>query len=212
MAQQTCRFGIGFWRVAVVGQVLLFLLLKVQSFDSGLLLKTSKYPALMSRISAPALSQQQNAGESPGVNCVDKNMIRMAEPVSSRGVTLIELVVVMAVMAILLTMAMPSYRSYTLRVHRSEAIRLLMQASICQERVHASRGNYDTSMCRPVSEQQRYTISYQAPAEQGQTYIAMATPTDAQRSDPCGQLALDQNGVRSISAENIGAVKCWNGR
>ena len=134
-----------------------------------------------------------------------------------RGVTLIELIIVMTVMGILLTMALPGYQNYTMRVHRSEAIRLLLQASMCQQRVHASRGTYDTSMCLPVSEQQRYRISYQLPNRQSQTYIAVATPTGAQRSDPCGRLALDQNGTRSINAngtntKTITVAKCWNGR
>jgi type IV pilus assembly protein PilE len=139
-------------------------------------------------------------------------MIPTGLTASFRGVTLIELVIVMAVMGILLSIAVPSYRSYTLRVHRTEAIRMLLQASICQERVHASRGSYDTSLCRPASEQQRYRISYQAPTGQGQIYRAMATPGGAQQADPCGSLSLDQNGVRSISADNISVTKCWNGR
>jgi len=126
--------------------------------------------------------------------------------------TLIELIIVVAVMGILLALAVPSYRSYVLRVHRTEAIRVLLQASMCQERVIASRGNYDTSRCRPVSDQQRYLLSYDSPDTQGRTYIAMATPTGAQLADPCGSLLLDQNGVRQISGTDMSVIKCWNGR
>ena len=39
-----------------------------------------------------------------------------------KGMTLIELVIVVAVMGILLAIAIPSYSGYMLRVHRSEAI------------------------------------------------------------------------------------------
>lgn len=130
----------------------------------------------------------------------------------ARGMTLIELLIVVAVMGILLATAIPSYRSYTLRVHRTEAIRMLLQASMCQEKLIASRGNYDTNLCRPVSDQKRYQLSYNTPNSQGLSYLAMATPLGAQIADPCGSLILDQSGVRSISASNISSVKCWSGR
>ena len=141
-----------------------------------------------------------------------KVMMIRARKSSAHGVTLIELVIVIAVMGILLATAVPGYRSYMLRVHRSEAIRLLLQASMCQERIHASRGAYDTSLCQPSSEQQRYQLAYEPPDTQGRSYIAMAIPRDAQLADPCGSLALDQNGARSISAIDISVMKCWNGR
>jgi len=126
--------------------------------------------------------------------------------------TLIELIIVVAVVGILMALAVPGYRNYTLRVHRTEAIRMLLQASMCQERLHASRGNYDTSQCHPVSEQQHYQLTYDSPDAQGRTYIAMAIPTGAQLADPCGSLMLDQSGDRRISAADMSAVKCWNGR
>jgi type IV pilus assembly protein PilE len=128
------------------------------------------------------------------------------------GMTLIELTIVVAIVGILLTMAVPSYRSYTLRVHRSEAIRMLLQASMCQERLNASRGTYDTSLCKPVSDQNRYQLSYHSDDSMGRTYVAMATPTGTQLDDPCGSLLLDQSGARSISASNVSTVNCWSGR
>jgi type IV pilus assembly protein PilE len=125
--------------------------------------------------------------------------------------TLIELIIVVAVIGILLTLAAPGYRNYSLRVHRTEAIRLLLQASMCQERLIASRGNYDTSLCKPASEQQRYQLSYNSPESQGRSFVAMAVPIGAQRDDPCGSLLLDQSGARGVSASNISIEKCWNG-
>jgi type IV pilus assembly protein PilE len=126
--------------------------------------------------------------------------------------TLIELVIVMAVMGILVATAVPSYRSHMLRVHRTEAIRILLQASMCQERVYASNGSYDTNRCQPGSEYKQYQLSYTPADTQSRMYMAMATPIGAQLDDPCGSLSLDQNGTRNISGVNISSMKCWNGR
>ena len=126
--------------------------------------------------------------------------------------TLIELVIVLAVMGILLAIAVPSYQSHMLRVHRTEAIRMLLQASMCQERIYASLGSYDTNQCQPTSEYQQYQLSYTPADTQSGVYLAMATPLGSQLTDPCGRLSLDQNGARNISGVDISSGKCWNGR
>jgi type IV pilus assembly protein PilE len=128
------------------------------------------------------------------------------------GMTLIELVIVVAIMAILLTLAVPNYRSYTLRVHRSEAIRMLLQASMCQERIHANQAIYDTGRCRDVTDQQHYQLTYIPSDALVLSYSVVATPVGAQRAEPCGRLSLNQSGARGISAVNISVTKCWNGR
>ena len=131
---------------------------------------------------------------------------------SVNGMNLIELLIVVTVMGILLAIAIPSYSSYMLRVHRTEAIRMLLQASMCQERIYAGHSRYDTSQCYPASEHQRYRITYASPDTQDRSYVALATPQGAQLDDPCGSLSLDQNGARGISARDISLVKCWSGR
>ena len=144
-------------------------------------------------------------------------MIPRPQTIHPGGMTLIELVIVVAVMGILLAAAVPSYRGHMLRVHRSEAIRMLLQASMCQQRIYAADGNYDTSQCFVITEHQRYQLTFQPPATQGGTYLALATPKGAQLADSCGSLSLDQNGTRDISGRYAGAgdasaSKCWNSR
>lgn len=128
------------------------------------------------------------------------------------GMTLIELLIVVTVMGILLSIAIPGYSNYMLRVHRTEAIRMLLQASMCQERIYAGHSRYDTSQCFPASEHQRYRITYASPDTRDRSYVALASPLGAQLDDPCGSLSLDQNGAKGISARDISLVKCWNGR
>ena len=129
-----------------------------------------------------------------------------------QGMTLIELVIVLAVVAILVAIAVPSYSKHMLRVHRSEAIRILLQASMCQERIYAGSGNYDTNQCHPISEYDQYQVSYTPANSQSGIYLAMATPLGAQLADACGQLSIDQNGARNISGVSVSSMKCWAGR
>ena len=134
------------------------------------------------------------------------------KPVHPRGVTLIELVIVVALVSILMSTAMPSYKSYMLRVHRTEAIRLLLQASMCQQRLRAAAGSYDTTRCTPTSTSGRYRITYESADTRAERFLAMAIPQGAQQEDPCGSLSLDQNGAQGISAASANKNRCWSGR
>lgn len=59
-----------------------------------------------------------------------------------RGATLIELVVVAAVIAILSMVAIPSYRSHLLRTHRIEARAALLALAVAQEKFHLACHRY----------------------------------------------------------------------
>lgn len=139
-------------------------------------------------------------------------MIRKPGLARPDGMTLIELLIVVAVMGILLAIVVPNYRSHMLRVHRSEAIRMLLLASMCQQRVFAVDGKYDTNRCLPSTGYQAYQLSYDPAASRGGTYRVLASPKASQQADPCGRLSLDQNGTRGVSATGVDAIKCWNGR
>ncbi len=131
---------------------------------------------------------------------------------NTSGMTLIELMIVVTVVAILMALAVPSYTKQSLRVHRSEAIQLLLQASICQERTLARTGSYDTSQCMPASTQQRYGFSYAAGNAESLSFTAIATPLGSQLGDECGSMLLDQSGARRVGATGVSASKCWSGR
>jgi type IV pilus assembly protein PilE len=148
-----------------------------------------------------------------------EEMFPMANPCRYRGwrdtsgFTLVELMIVTALAAIILTLALPSYRNTLMRVHRTDAIRLLNQAALCQQRQHAVSGHYDTRMCGESGASGHYILSY-SPAAQAQTqqFNAIATATGNQSGDVCGAFTLSNFGERTISGNSSIAARCWEGR
>ena len=129
------------------------------------------------------------------------------------GLTMVELVVVVAIVAILLAVAVPSYQGYLQRGHRADAIRGLMEVASCQERVRSERGFYDTGRCLDHSGTAFYRLSIEPVAqEQSLVYKIVASPLKHDRNDYCGELSLDQAGVRGISGDADQLAACWGGR
>ena len=58
------------------------------------------------------------------------------------GFTLIELMIVIVVVAVLAAIAMPSYRQYVLRTHRTEAKRTLLNVAVAQEKFYLQNNTY----------------------------------------------------------------------
>lgn len=128
------------------------------------------------------------------------------------GLSLLELVVALAIVAILLAVAVPSYRGYVQRADRADAVRRLLAAVACQERIRASSGHYDTTRCGDPGGE-AYSLRFM-PAGVTDTleFMAIAEPLRPDAADRCGSLAVDQAGTRSISGSAGGLSACWGGR
>lgn len=143
---------------------------------------------------------------------------------AARGFTLIELMIVVAVIGILASIAYPSYRDYVLRAARAEAKTALLDNAQFLERNYSVNNSYkvrdangvliDPTLPRAVSPEsgaQRYGIAV-AVAADGQTYTLTATPTGAQTADTtCAVLTLTNTGLRGAAGATSGAVvgRCW---
>ena len=137
----------------------------------------------------------------------------------ARGVTLLEILVVLLVAAILATLALPAYRQHLVRVHRSQATTLLYEIAAAQERHYLRHGSYSGDLgsgaplglgLTSVSTATRYSFSV-ALAGDGQTYIASATPRrdGGQDSDgECLVFSIDHRGRRAVSGTRDTAF-CW---
>jgi len=131
-----------------------------------------------------------------------------------RGFTLLELMIVCALVAIVLAFAIPAYQSYVQRAYRGTAVEALLSAAACQERIHAHDFNYDTNRCLPPpNKDDKYGFEFEPAHQAGvDSYTAIAQPLGAQSADACGSMSLDQNGNRSISGPQDQLRRCWEGR
>ncbi len=123
----------------------------------------------------------------------------MAPTRTDAAVTLLELLIALAIAALLAAMAYPSYRQHLLRAHRTEAIESLLTVAAEQERHHLAHGHYagyfraadDAGLAvEPVTPTGRYRLDLE---EAGPvSYVAVATPM------PAGSQAMDQRCARFV--------------
>ena len=137
-----------------------------------------------------------------------------------RGFTLIELMVVVVIIAILAAIAVPAFGRYAYRARRVDGQELLLRIANAQERFYAGNNHYgsltDIGYADPApSEKGYYTASVPNVATgstSAQAYTAMATPQDAQATDVCGPLAINDVGARTPLASSASSGingNCW---
>lgn len=155
-----------------------------------------------------------------------KAMIRRGRgsPFRQRGMTMIELMIALVVLAVLASMSLPAYRDYVLRTNRMGAISVVLKLAACQQRIYSRENGYAAQGCGLTnhcsnSPNDEYTVCIVLGRPGGavpanQSFTLTATPNGAQAGDSCGTISLTDRGVRGASAAADAAQidACWKGR
>ncbi|MCK0164999.1 prepilin-type N-terminal cleavage/methylation domain-containing protein [Marinobacter sp. S6332] len=134
---------------------------------------------------------------------------------SMSGFTLIELMIVVAIIGIIAAVAVPSYQRYVESTRRAIAQADLLELSQFMERRYSNGYDYrkadGTAPGLPFTTQPRQgsSVFYNYAFDGGvgrATYVLKATPVGGQSGDSCGWLKITQAGVRTNES---GDADCW---
>lgn len=139
---------------------------------------------------------------------------RTSSKMDSCGFTLIELMIVLAILAILTVIALPTYHRYAIRVHRTDGQGLLLRIANAQEHFYATHNHYgaltELGYADPAMSEKSYYRVRVAPASASttQSFIATAEPTGGQGKDDCGSLTITNTTAKHSSGETSNG-SCW---
>ena len=140
------------------------------------------------------------------------------------GFTLIELMIVVAIVAIITAVALPSYRDSVAKSRRAEARGQLLETAQFMQRFYSNNDRYNqdragTAVAIPAELAQvpkgaasavaTYSISFTAtPTISAFSIQAVPRATGPMNADKCGTLILDNAGRRSVTGV-ITVADCW---
>ncbi len=136
---------------------------------------------------------------------------------TQRGLTLIELMVVVAVLAILSAVAYPLYTNQVQKSRRADAKVALQTIALAQERFFTINGEYaadlstlqvsDAIRDEGESDEGYYTITLNRSGDDNEQFTVTAAAAGPQTDDTdCATLTINHQGVKTATG---GGTNCW---
>ena len=126
-----------------------------------------------------------------------------------RGVTLLELLIVMVIVGIMAAVAYPSYRDYITRAKRTEAKTLLLEIAQNEERFYLQNNRYgdmgDLGYSDPkITDTESYSVTITANDANNFSATATYQKSDAEASK-CDTFSIDGRGNKTSAPY----TDCW---
>jgi len=137
---------------------------------------------------------------------------------AAQGITLLELMVVVVVIGVLATIAIPSYRQYSMRAQRTAAKTALLRLATNQERFYLQNNTYTNNLAAlgfPGGVSEKGVYQLQVTVANNITYQAQATPMpgggfngiDMNADGDCQLFSINAQGVRAAIPDPN--TSCW---
>lgn len=141
----------------------------------------------------------------------------IAQADKASGFTLIEVMIVVAIIGILAAVALPSYQAYIVRTNRAAAMGFLSDVASKQQLYRLDARVFATSLSNlglsaPPEVSANYSVSFVGTPD-ATAFIVQAVPsgTQASRDTQCGTLTLNEAGTKTKSGSGS-VADCWGGR
>ncbi|KUM40104.1 type IV pilin protein [Pseudomonas sp. EpS/L25] len=147
-------------------------------------------------------------------------MKKSAKPLQG-GFTLIEVMIVVAIVGILAAIAYPSYMEHVRKGYRADAEASLTELSQFMERAFTGLGRYtsdaagSTAPTLPFASSPKdssravYDLSLSNVSTTGYTLQATPRANGPMAADRCGSLTLTNTGLKGQTGANVTTADCW---